>query len=57
MTEFDGKHVITPLKGKTPFGWHLEQNIVDVHGKTYALKSSEGSGNRIKILIYEDVDA
>jgi len=48
--------VITPLKGKTPYGWHFEQNVVLPNGKTYALKSSEGSGNRIKVVLVEYAD-
>lgn len=45
--------VITPLKGMTPYGWHFEQNVASPKGKTYALKSSEGSGNRIKVILVE----
>ena len=45
--------VITPLKGLTPYGWHFEQNVVSPKGKTYALKASEGSGNRIKVIIFQ----
>lgn len=46
--------VITPLKGRTPYGWNFEQNVVDAKGKTYALKSSNGSGNRIKVILNEE---
>ena len=42
--------VINPLKDKTEFGWHFEQNVFDVKGITRALKSSEGSGNKMKII-------
>ena len=42
--------VINPLKDKTEFGWHFEQNVFDVNGITRALKSSEGSGNKLKII-------
>lgn len=51
------KQVYTPLKDKTPYGWHFEQNVVDPRGKCYALKASEGSGNRVKVLLYEELDA
>lgn len=39
-----------PLKGKTQYGWHFEQNVYDVDGETRALKASEGSGNQLKVL-------
>jgi len=47
--------ILTPLKGMTMYGWHFEQNVVDPRGKCYALKASEGSGNRIKVLLYEEL--
>jgi hypothetical protein len=49
------RNVFTPLKGLTQYGWHFEQNVVDPIGKCYALKSSEGSGNKIKVIIYEKI--
>ena len=41
--------IINPLKGETEFGWHFEQNVFSDEGKTRALKSSEGSGNKLKL--------
>jgi hypothetical protein len=51
----NGGNVITPLKDMTPYGWHFEQNVVDPRGKCYALKSSEGSGNKVKVILYKDL--
>ena len=42
--------VINPLKDKTNYGWHFEQNIYDKNGITRSLKASEGSGNKPKII-------
>ena len=39
-----------PLKGKTKYGWHFEQNVFDETGISRSLKASEGSGNRLKII-------
>lgn len=38
-----------PLKGKTNYGWHFEQNVYDKNGILRSLKASEGSGNKPKI--------
>ena len=46
--------IINPLKDKTPYGWHFEQNVYDVNGETRSLKASQGSGNMLKII--EEVD-
>lgn len=43
--------IINPLKGQTKFGWHFEQNVYSEESKTRALKSSEGSGNKLKVII------
>ena len=43
--------VINPLKGATNYGWHLEQNIYDKKSMTRSLKSTEGSGNKPKVII------
>jgi len=43
--------IINPLKNKTDKGWHFEQAVYDDNGITRALKSSEGSGNRPKVMI------
>lgn len=50
----EGK-VLTPLKDRTPYGRHFEQNVVDPAGKCYALKSSEGSGNKVKVILYKEL--
>jgi len=42
--------IINPLKGKTKFGHHFKQNVYDKKGITRAIKSSGGSGNRLKII-------
>jgi DNA (cytosine-5)-methyltransferase 1 len=42
--------IINPLKDKTQYGWHFEQNIYDDNGITRALKASEGSGNIPKVV-------
>jgi DNA (cytosine-5)-methyltransferase 1 len=47
----ENSNVINPLKGKTNYGWHFEQNVYDEIGITRALKSSEGSGNKPKVII------
>lgn len=33
------KQVINPLKGKTKYGWHFEQNVYDPQGIIRAIKS------------------
>ena len=48
--------IINPLKGKTKYGWHFEQNVYDVNGETRSLKASQGSGNLLKIIEEEDVN-
>lgn len=45
--------IINPLKDKTDFGWHFEQNVFDADGITRALKSTDGSGNRQKVIVKE----
>lgn len=46
----DEKMVINPLKDKTEYGWHFEQNVYDKNGETRALKASQGSGNMLKVI-------
>tara|TARA_Y100000004_G_scaffold174267_1_gene212828 strand:+ start:307 stop:1557 length:1251 start_codon:yes stop_codon:yes gene_type:complete len=48
-----GVMVNNPLKGQTDRGWHFEQNVYDDDGITRSLKSTEGSGNKPKVLIKE----
>lgn len=43
--------IINPLKDKTDKGWHFEQGVYDENGITRALKSSEGSGNKPKVVV------
>ncbi len=43
--------VINPLKGKTDYGWHFEQEVYDENGITRAVKAGGGSGNIPKIII------
>lgn len=41
---------INPLKGKTKYGWHFEQEIFDSNGLLRTLKAGGGSGNIPKII-------
>jgi DNA (cytosine-5)-methyltransferase 1 len=43
--------VENPLKDKTEYGWHFEQNVYGADGITRSLKASEGSGNKPKVVI------
>ena len=43
--------VINPLKDKSKYGWHFEQNVYDDKGCTRTLKASEGSGNIPKVIV------
>lgn len=47
--------VINPLKGKTKYGWHFEQNVYSMDSIARAVKAGEGSGNIPKIIeiVYE----
>ena len=42
--------VMNPLKEKTEYGWHFEQNVYDKKGISLAIKSSSGGGNIPKII-------
>lgn len=46
--------VINPLKNKSHYSWHFEQNVYDVNGITRSIKASEGSGNIPKIILGGD---
>lgn len=48
------KEIINPLKGKTDYGWHFEQNVYDPQGLCRAIKSGGGSGNIPKVIINEN---
>ena len=39
-----------PLKNKTQYGWHFEQNVYDNQSIVRALKAAEGSGNKPKVI-------
>lgn len=51
----DNEKVINPLKGKTEYGWHFEQQVYDEEGITRALKAGGGSGNIPKVIKANDV--
>lgn len=42
---------INPLKGKSPYGWHFEQNVYDPNGITRSIKAGGGSGNIPKVIL------
>lgn len=44
------KLIDNPLKDKTPYGWHFEQNVYSGTSCCRTLKASEGSGNKPKVL-------
>lgn len=43
--------MFNPLKDKTEYGWHFEQNVYLSKGITRALKAGGGSGNIPKVII------
>lgn len=42
--------IINPLKNKTKYGWHFEQNVYDSTGLMRTLKAGGGSGNIPKVI-------
>lgn len=42
--------VINPLKDKTRYGWHFEQQVYDADGITRVVKAGDGSGNIPKVV-------
>lgn len=52
----DDDMIINPLKGKTPYGWHFEQNVYDVNGEVRSVKAAQGSGNILKIIEEEQME-
>ena len=42
--------VINPLKGKSEYGWHFEQNVYDSNGLIRSIKAGGGSGNVPKVI-------
>ena len=47
-------NVINPLKGQTDKSWFFEQQVYDPDGIARAIKSTDGSGNVPKVIIYTD---
>lgn len=45
--------VFNPLKNKSPYGWHFEQEVYDSKGIVRALKAGGGSGNIPKVILNE----
>lgn len=48
-----GNDIKNPLKGRTEYGWHFEQNVYSEDSLVRTLKSSEGSGNKPKVILNE----
>ena len=46
--------ILNPLKNKTNQSWFFEQQIYNQNGITRAVKSTAGSGNVPKVIIYDD---
>ena len=47
--------IINPLKNKTKYGWHFEQNVYDSTGLMRTLKAGGGSGNIPKVIEKEEM--
>ena len=46
------KDIDNPLKGKTKYGWHFEQNVYSEDSKCIrSLKAGGGSGNIPKVIV------
>lgn len=45
-----------PLKGKTEYGWHFEQQVYDANGIARTIKASGGSGNIPKVITHDVVE-
>ena len=48
--------VYNPLKGLTNKSWFFEQQVYDINGIARAIKSTDGSGNVPKVIVYEEED-
>ena len=47
----DDQDIDNPLKGKTDYGWHFEQNVYSEDSKCCrSVKAAEGSGNTLKVI-------
>lgn len=44
-------NIINPLKNKSPYGWHFEQNVYDTNGLIRSVKAGGGSGNIPKVIL------
>ena len=47
--------VINPLKGKSDYGWHFEQEVHDENGLCRTVKANGGSGNIPKVILQNPV--
>jgi len=45
-----------PLKGKTEYGWHFEQQVYDANGIVRTIKAGGGSGNIPKVMEEPKID-
>lgn len=48
--------VINPLKDKTPYSWHFEQQVYDENGIVRTIKASDGSGNIPKVITKDEMN-
>lgn len=53
MVIIETHKVFNPLKGKSPYGWHFEQEVYESFGIARALKAGGGSGNIPKVIVRE----
>ncbi|WP_273731363.1 DNA cytosine methyltransferase [Leuconostoc mesenteroides] len=51
--ETNSANVINPLKGKSDYGWHFEQEVHDENGLCRTVKANGGSGNIPKVMVKE----
>ncbi|CUR63908.1 DNA cytosine methyltransferase [Leuconostoc gasicomitatum] len=49
--EVNTANVINPLKGKSDYGWHFEQEVHDDQGLCRTVKANGGSGNIPKVIL------
>jgi len=49
--EVNQANVINPLKGKSDYGWHFEQEVHDDQGLCRTIKANGGSGNIPKVIL------
>lgn len=50
LSNKESTEVLNPLKDKTEYGWHFEQQVYDDEGITRAVKAGGGSGNIPKVV-------